>query len=59
MAEIELLQTAGEKWTFYLEPILFHNVIALLDSPRLLVCVCGVSVGLPNSSYYTEICTLS
>lgn len=37
MAEIELLQTAGEKWSFYLEPILFHKVMALVDSPRLLV----------------------
>lgn len=36
-AEIELLQTAGEKWSFYLEPLVFHKVVALVDSPRLLV----------------------
>lgn len=35
--EIELLQTAGEQWSFYLEPILFHKLMALVDSPRLLV----------------------
>lgn len=51
MAEIELLQTAGEKLSFYLEPILFHKVMPLVDSPRLLVwyessvclwCACGL-----------------
>lgn len=51
VAEIELLHTAGEKLSFYLEPILFHKVMALVDSPRLLVwyessvclwCVCGL-----------------
>ena len=51
MAEIELLQTAGKELSFYLGPILFHKVMALVDSPRLLVwyessvclwCVCGL-----------------
>lgn len=53
---MELLLTAGEKWSFYLGPILFYKVMALVDSPRLLVwyersvclwCVCGFAVEFP------------
>lgn len=31
--EIEPLQTGAEKWTVYLEPILFHKATALVDAP--------------------------
>lgn len=33
---------AFEKWLFYLYPTLFHKIMELIDSPRLLVCMRAV-----------------
>lgn len=63
-AEIELLLTAGESWSFYLGPILFYKVMASVDSPRLLAwyesgvclwCVCGFAEDFPLPSCCSEV----